>query len=54
MADELAALFVSTVEGMFVLCRTRRDTTALHAAGRHLAALVEQAATTAGANTARR
>ena len=43
-AEELAALFVSTVEGMFVLCRTRRDTTPLHAAGRHFAALVEQAA----------
>ena len=44
MADELAALFVSTVEGMFVLSRTRRDTAPLHAAGRHFAALVEQAA----------
>jgi AcrR family transcriptional regulator len=43
-AADLAALFVSTVEGMFVLCRTRRDTSPLHAAGRHLAALVEQAA----------
>ena len=43
-AGELAALFVSTVEGMFVLCRTRRDTAPLHAAGRHLAALVAQVA----------
>ena len=44
VADELAALFVSSVEGMFVLSRTRRDTAALHAAGRHFAALVERAA----------
>ncbi len=43
MADELAVLFVSTVEGMFVVSRTRRDTAPLHAAGRHFAALVEQA-----------
>ena len=42
-ADELATLFVSTVEGMFVLSRTRRDTAPLHAAGRHFAAIVEQA-----------
>ncbi len=43
-ADELAALFVSTVEGTFVLSRTRRDTAPLHAAGRYFAALVEQTA----------
>jgi AcrR family transcriptional regulator len=43
VADELAALFVSTVEGMFVLSRTQRDTAALRAAGRHLAGLVERA-----------
>jgi AcrR family transcriptional regulator len=45
VANELATLFVSTVEGIFVLSRTLRDTAPLHAAGRHLAALVEQAAT---------
>ena len=44
VAAELAALFVSSVEGMFVLSRTRRDTAVLHAAGRHFAALVERAA----------
>src|SRR6266508_4917945 len=44
VADELAPLFVATDEGMFVLSRTQRDTAPLHAAGRHLAALVEQAA----------
>jgi AcrR family transcriptional regulator len=43
VAGELATVFVSTVEGMFVLTRTRRDTAPLHAAGRQLAALVEQA-----------
>lgn len=43
VADELATLFVSTVEGMFVLCRTRRSTAPLNAAGRHLAVLVEHA-----------
>ena len=43
VASELATLFVSTVEGMFVLSRTLRDTAPLRAAGRHLAALVEQA-----------
>jgi AcrR family transcriptional regulator len=43
IAGELAAVFVATVEGMFVLSRTQRDTTPLRAAGRHVAALVEQA-----------
>jgi AcrR family transcriptional regulator len=43
VADELAMVFVSTVEGTFVLSRTRRDTAPLHAAGRQLAALVELA-----------
>lgn len=43
LAGELAALFVAMVEGMFVLSRTQRDTASLHAAGRHVAALVEQA-----------
>lgn len=40
-ADELASLFVATVEGMFVLGRTRRDTAAVVAAGTYLAALVD-------------
>jgi AcrR family transcriptional regulator len=40
-AGELAAMFVATVEGMFVLSRTQRSTAPLDAAGRHLAALVE-------------
>ena len=43
VADELAALFVSTVEGAFVLCRTLRTTTPLIGASRHLAAVVENA-----------
>lgn len=43
VAKELATVFVSTVEGMFVLSRTQRTTVPLAAAGRHLAALVEQA-----------
>jgi AcrR family transcriptional regulator len=42
-AGELAAVFVATVEGMSVLSRTQRSTAPLDAAGRHLAALVEQA-----------
>ena len=43
VADELATLFVATVEGTFVLSRTQRDTTPLRTAGRLLAALVQQA-----------
>ena len=43
VADELATVFVATVEGTFVLSRTQRSTTPLIAAGRHLAALVERA-----------
>ena len=43
VAHELGTLFVSTVEGMFVLSRTQREAAPLRAAGRHLAALVEQA-----------
>lgn len=43
VANELATVFVSTVEGMFVLSRTQRTTAPLAAAGRHLAALVDQA-----------
>ena len=43
VAGELATLFVSTVEGAFVLCRTQRTTTPLIAASRHLSALVENA-----------
>ena len=43
LAAELATVFVATVEGMFVLSRTLRTTTPLVAAGRHLAALVENA-----------
>ncbi len=44
VAEDLATLFVSTVEGVFVLSRTQRDTAPLRIAGRHFAALVEQAA----------
>lgn len=47
VANELAAVFVSTVEGVFVLSRTQRTTAPLTAAGRHLAALVEHAMTDA-------
>lgn len=39
-AQELATLFVTTVEGSFVLCRTLRDTAPLRVAARHLAPLV--------------
>jgi AcrR family transcriptional regulator len=45
VADELATVFVATVEGMFVLSRTQRTTTPLIAAGRHIAALVANAST---------
>ena len=43
VAAELAIVFVSTVEGMFVLCRTQRTTAPLITAGRHIGALVERA-----------
>lgn len=46
IAEELATVFVSTVEGTFVLSRTQRSTTPLTTAGRHLAALVDNAITT--------
>jgi AcrR family transcriptional regulator len=46
-ANDLATVFVSTVEGVFVLSRTQRATAPLNAAGRHLAALVEHAITDA-------
>ena len=42
-ADDLALLFVSTVEGTFVLSRTRRDTKSLAAACTYLAGLVDDA-----------
>lgn len=42
-ADDLALLFVSTVEGSFVLSRTRRDTKSLAAACTYLAGLVDDA-----------
>jgi AcrR family transcriptional regulator len=45
VAEELASLFVATVEGTFVLSRTQRSTTPLIAAGRHLGALVDHAIT---------
>lgn len=41
-AEHLAQLFVATVEGMFVLCRTRRSTAPLESAGRSLGRLVAQ------------
>lgn len=46
-AEELATVFVSTVEGTFVLSRAQRTTKPLVAAGRHLAALAERAITDA-------
>ena len=46
-AEELATLFVTTVEGMFVLARTQRSTAALLTSGRHLTSLVERAITDA-------
>ncbi|MEO1060615.1 MAG: TetR/AcrR family transcriptional regulator [Actinomycetota bacterium] len=42
-AHELATLFVTTVEGCFVLCRTMRSTAPLEAASRHLVPLVDAA-----------
>jgi hypothetical protein len=46
-ADELAAVFVSTLEGTFVVSRTQRSSKPLVAAGRYLAGLVERAITEA-------
>jgi AcrR family transcriptional regulator len=43
VANELATVFVATVEGAFVLSRTQRTTAPLAAAGRHLAFLVDHA-----------
>ncbi|MEM9033660.1 MAG: TetR/AcrR family transcriptional regulator [Actinomycetota bacterium] len=42
-ARSLATMFVATIEGTFVLSRTRRSTEPLEAAGEHLAALVTAA-----------
>lgn len=42
-ARELAALFVATVEGTFVVCRTQRSPEALLAAGKHVGELARQA-----------
>ena len=42
-AEELAAVFVSTVEGTFVLSRTLRSTAPLDAAGIHLADMARRA-----------
>ena len=42
-AEDLALLFVSTVEGTFVLSRTRRDTKSLTAACSYLGRLVDDA-----------
>lgn len=41
-AGALAQVFVATVEGMFVLCRTQRTTAPLDAAGRSIRGLVAQ------------
>jgi len=43
VADQLATVFVSTVEGTFVLSRTHRSVKPLEAAGRVIASLVEEA-----------
>ena len=42
-AEELATVFVATMEGCFVLSRSMRNTSPMFAAGRCLAGLVEQA-----------
>ncbi len=42
-AEQLAQVFVATVEGMFVLSRTQRSTAPLRSAGRTLGQLVTQA-----------
>lgn len=42
-ADQLAQVFVATVEGMFVLSRTQRSTAPLRSAGLILSRLVDQA-----------
>jgi AcrR family transcriptional regulator len=43
MARELTVLFISALEGAFVLCRAKRDTEALEVAATHVAAIVERA-----------
>jgi AcrR family transcriptional regulator len=43
IADQLATMFVATVEGAFVLSRTHRSVEPLAAAGRVISSLVEQA-----------
>jgi len=42
-ARDVAATLVATIEGGFVLARTKRDTTAFRAAGRHMRLLVDVA-----------
>lgn len=41
-AEELAGLFVATLEGTFVLSRAQRNTDLLKSAGRHIARLIER------------
>lgn len=41
-AEELAAMFVATLEGTFVLSRAQRQTRSLMTAGRYIAQLVER------------
>jgi AcrR family transcriptional regulator len=43
VARELTILFIAALEGAFVLCRTQRNTEALHVAGRAVAAAARQA-----------
>jgi AcrR family transcriptional regulator len=42
-ARELALVFISALEGAFVLCRATKSTEALEVAGAHMAAAVEEA-----------
>lgn len=46
-AERLAVMFVATLEGCFVLSRTKRNTEPLATAGRYVALLAEQAITAA-------
>ena len=50
-ARELAALFVATVEGTFVVSRTQRSPDALLAAGKHIGELARQAIVTGKRDT---
>ncbi len=47
-ARELAVLYISALEGAFVLCRAKRDTEALEVAAKHVSAVVRDALVSRG------